>query len=230
MSQARIPGLSSLKILEHHNPFPSVPLTELEVVLKTLGYQRTVSHALLSNDVGTNGKLIKAGRSGGAQSGHAIAPTFLRLTFEAAKQLWGIGGYPAPDAEPDIVAYAGISGVGGHHCFDGYVILAGGATEEVAKLRTDLEPFDHDYYNSMAERDLHEQASMTAAKIPDGMSVVFISYSGTKGGHDYIGIARTPDGRDFPFTATPAFFSRLLQTAYVGAPVRLSPTLHAIEP
>ena len=230
MSQARIPGLASLKILEHHNPFPSVPLTELEVVLKMLGYQRTVTHALLSNDVGTNGKLIKAGRSGGAQSGHAIAPTFVRLTFEAAKQLWGTGGYPSPETGPDGVAYAGISGVGGHHCFDGYTILVGGGTEEVAKLRTDLAPFDHDDYNSIAERDLQEQGAMRVAKVPDGTTVAFISYQPTKGGHDYFGIARTPDGRDFPFTATPAFFSRLLQTAYIGTPVRLSPTLHAIEP
>ena len=229
MKQARIPGLTSLKILEHHNPFPSVPLTELEVVLKTLGYQRTVTHALLSNDIGTNGKLIKAGRSGGAQSGHAIAPTFVRLTFEAAKQLWGIGGYPSLEMKEHEVAYAGISGVGGHHAFDGYVILMGGETEEVAKLRTDLTPFDHDYYNSMAEDDLQRQEAMKAAKVPDGMIVAFISYQPTKGGHDYFGIARTPDGRDFPFTASPAFFARLLQTAYIGAPVRLSPTLHAIE-
>ena len=230
MTQARIPGLSSLKILEHHNPFPSVPLTELDVVLKSLGYQKTVTHALLSNDVGTNGKLIKAGRSGGALSGHAIAPTFIRLTFEAAKQLWGIAGYPAPEMGPHEVAYAGISGVGGHHAFDGYTILVGGGTEEVSKLRTDLEPFDHDYYNSLAERDLHEQEALTGAKVPDGMVVAFISYQATKGGHDYFGIARTPDGRDFPFTASSAFFSHLLQTAYIGTPVRLSPKLHVIEP
>ncbi len=70
---------------------------------------------------------------------------------------------------------------------------------------------------------------MRVAKVPDGMTVAFISYQPTKGGHDYFGIARTPDGRDFPFTATQAFFSRLLQTPYIGTPVRLSPTLHAIE-
>ena len=141
MSQARIPGLTSLKILEHHNPFPAVPLTELEVVLKTLGYQGTVTHALLSNDVGVNGRLIKAGRSGGALSGHAIAPTFVRLTFEAAKQLLGVGGYPAMETGQGEVAYAGISGVGGHHAFDGYTILVGGKTDEVAKLQADLTPF-----------------------------------------------------------------------------------------
>jgi len=59
--------------------------------------------------------------------------------------------------------------------------------------------------------------------------VGFISYQETQGGRDYFGIARAPDGRDFPFTATPAFFSRLLQSAYIGTPVRLSPTLQAIE-
>jgi hypothetical protein len=105
----------------------------------------------------------------------------------------------------------------------------GGATEEVAKLRTDLEPFDHDYYNSVAERDLEEQKALSGAKVPDGMTVAFISYQETKGGRDYFGIARTPDGRDFPFMATPAFFTRLLQTAYIGTPVRLSPTLQANE-
>ncbi len=229
MSQARIPGLSSLKILEHHNPFPAVPLTELEVVLKTLGYQGTVTQALLGDDVGTNGRLIKAGRSGGALSGHAIAPTFVRLTFEAAKQLLGIGGYPSLEVERNEVAYAGISGVGGHHAFDGYVILVGGRMEQVAKLQGDLTPFDHDYYNPVAERDLNEQEAMSGAKVPDGMTVAFISYQETKGGRDYFGIARTPDGRDFPFTASPAFFARLLQTAYIGTPVRLSPTLQAIE-
>ena len=38
------------------------------------------------------------------------------------------------------VAYAGISGVGGHHTFDSYAILVGGGTEEVSKLRTDWNP------------------------------------------------------------------------------------------
>ncbi len=229
MNQARIPGLSSLKILEHHNPFPAVPLTELEVILKPLGYQGSVTQALLSDDVGTNGRLVKAGRSGGALSGHAIAPTFVRLTLEAAKQLLGVGGYPALKMGPEEVAYAGISGVGGHHTFDGYVILVGGRTQEVAKLQIDLTPFDHDYYNSVAERDLEEQKALSGAKVPDGMTVAFISYQETKGGRDYFGIARTPDGRDFPFTASPAFFTRLLQTAYIGTPVRISPTLQAIE-
>ena len=229
MRQARIPGLSSLKVLEHHNPFPAVPLTELEVVLKGLGYKGTVTHALLSNDVGVNGKLIKAGRSGGALSGHAIAPTTVRLTFEAAKQLLGVGGYPALEMGQNEVAYAGISGVGGHHTFDGYTILAGGRTEDVAKRQLDLTPFNHDLYNAKAERDLEEQIAMTEANVPDGMTVAFISYQETKAGRDYFGIARAPDGRDFPFTATPAFFSRLLQSAYIGTPVRLSPTLQAIE-
>jgi hypothetical protein len=229
MRQARIPGLSSLKVLEHHNPFPAVPLTELEVILKSLGYQGTVTHALLSNDIGVNGRLIKAGRSGGALSGHAIAPTTVRLTFEAAKQLLGVGGYPGLEMGQNEVAYAGISGVGGHHTFDGYTILAGGRTEEVVKQQIDLTPFNHDLYNAKAERDLEEQIAMTAANVPDGMTVAFISYQETKAGRDYFGIARAPDGRDFPFTATPAFFSRLLQSAYIGTPVRLSPTLQAIE-
>lgn len=229
LKQARIPGLAHLKILEHHNPFPSVPLTELEVVLKSLGYRGSVTHALLSGDVGTTGRLIKAGRSGGAQSGHAITPTFVRLSLEAAKQLLGIGGYPIPEIEQDEVGYAGISGVGGHHAFDGYVILAGGRTEQVAKLRVDLEPFDHDHYNAVAERDLIEQEGLGGAKIPDGMTVVFISFQETKSGRDYFGIARTPDGRDFPFAATAAFFDRLLRTAYIGTPVRLTPALQAVE-
>lgn len=230
MGQARIRELSSLKILEHHNPFPAVPLTEVEIILKSLGYQATVTHALLRNDVGVNGKLIKAGRSGGALSGHAIAPTTVRLTFEAAKQLLGVGGYPALEMGENEVAYAGISGVGGHHTFDGYTILAGGRTEEVAKLQIELTPFDHDHYNSVAERDLEEQKAMSGANIPEGMIVAFISYQETKAGRDYFGIARAPDGRDFPFMATPAFFERLLRTAYIGTPVRLTPTLHAIEP
>ncbi len=229
MRQARIPGLSSLRILEHHNPFPAVQLTELEVILKALGYRGTVTHALLNNDVGVNGRLIKAGRSGGALSGHAIAPTIVRLTFEAAKQLLGVGGYPALEMGQNEVAYAGISGVGGHHTFDGYTILAGGKTEEVMKLQADLAPFDHNYYNAVAERDLEEQKALGGAKVPDGMTVAFITYQETKAGRDYFGIARAPDGRDFPFTATPVFFQRLLHTAYIGTPVRLSPTLQAVE-
>jgi len=127
------------------------------------------------------------------------------------------------------IAYAGISGVGGHHTFDGYTILAGGRTEELVRLQLDLTPFNHDHYNGVAERDLEEQIAMTAANVPDGMTVAFISYQETKAGRDYFGIAHSPDGRDFPFTATPAFFTRLLQSAYIGTPVRLSPTLQAIE-
>jgi hypothetical protein len=230
MRQAKIPGLHSLKILEHHNPFPAVPLTELEVVLRNLGYRGSVTHALLSNDVGVNGRLVKAGRSGGALSGHAIAPTFIRLTYEAAKQLLGIGGYPAPEVGDDEVAYAGISGVGGHHTFDGYTILAGGKTEAVARLQVALTPFDHEYYNGLADRDLAEQKALSGAEVPDGMTVGFISFQETRGGRDYFGIARAPDGRDFPFLASPAFFERLLKTPYIGTPVRLSPTLQAIEP
>jgi len=61
------------------------------------------------------------------------------------------------------------------------------------------------------------------------MVVDFISYQGIKGGHDCFVIARTPDGRDFPFTASSAFFSSLLQMACIGTPVRVSPTLQAIE-
>src|SRR5262249_38357035 len=76
--QARIADLSDVKILEHHNPFPAVPLTELEIILNSLDYHGNVSDALLLNDVGVNGELIKAGRSGGAMSGHGITPTFVR--------------------------------------------------------------------------------------------------------------------------------------------------------
>jgi len=229
VSQARISGLSSLRVLEHHNPFPAVPLTELEVVLKHLGYPNSVSHALLSDDVGVNGRLIKAGRSGGAMVGHGITPTFIRLVFEAAKQLWGVGGYPPLVLGPPEVAYAGVSSVGGHHTFDGYAVLAGGRTEEVAKLSAELEPFDHAYHNRMVGRDLEAQAALTGANVPVGMTVGFISYQETKAGREYFGIARTPDGRDFPFVGTPAFFERLLQTAYIGTPVRIAPTLQAME-
>ncbi|MBI2455431.1 MAG: hypothetical protein HYV46_04760 [candidate division NC10 bacterium] len=229
MSQARIPGLSSLKILEHHNPFPGVPLTELEVVLRSLGYPGSVSHALLANDVGVNGRLIKAGRSGGAMAGHGITPTFVRLVYEAAKQLWGVGGYSPLGLTPEAVAYAGISSVGGHHTFDGYVILAGGRTEEVSKIQEALKPFDHDSTNAAVGRDLEEQAALTGVEVPDGMTVAFISHQETKRGRDYFGIARTPDGRDFPFVGPPGFFERLLTSAYIGTPVRLSPTLQALE-
>ena len=229
LAQARIPGLGSLKVLEHHNPYPAVPLTELEVILQALNYQGSVSSALLRNDVGVHGRLVKAGRSGGALSGHAITPTFLRLTFEACKQLLGVGGYPPLETGEHEVAYAGASSVGGHHTFDGYSILAGGRTESVAKLQVDLTPFDHAAYNSRAERDLDEQTALTRAQVPEGMTVAFISYQDTKAGREFFGIARTPDGRDVPFAASPAFFTRLLQTAYIGTPVRLSSTLQVLE-
>ncbi len=229
MSQARIPDLSSLKVLEPHNPFPAVPLTEWEIVLESLGYQGTVTQALLRSDIGVNGKLVKVGRSGGALAGHAIAPTTVRLTFEAAKQLLGVGGYPELELGPEKVAYAGTSGVGGHHTFDGFVILAGGKAEEIAKVPTQIIPFDHEHYNAVAERDLEGQKALAGAKVPDGMTVGLVSYQETKSGRDYFGIARAPDGRDFPFMATPTFFERLLQTAYIGTPIRLSPTLQVIE-
>ncbi len=229
MSQARITGLSSLKLLEHHNPFPAVPLTELEVVLRNLGYLGSVSHALLTNDVGVNGRLIKAGRSGGAMAGHGITPTFVRLVYEAVKQLWGVGGYSPLGLGPEEVAYAGISSVGGHHTFDGYVMLAGGRTEEVSKLQVALKPFDHDSLNAVVGRDLEAQANLRGVEVPAGMTVAFISYQETKGGRDYFAIARTPDGRDFPFVGPPGFFERLLTSVYIGTPVRISPTLQALE-
>ncbi len=229
LTQARIPGLTSLKILEHHNPYPAVPLTEMEVILKSLGYPHSVSHALLRNDIGVHGRLIKAGRSGGAQSGHAITPTFIRLAFETFKQLLGTGGYTPLEMGEQEVAYAGVSSVGGHHAFDGYSILVGGRTEEVSQLEANLAPFDHTDHNAQVERDLEEQAALPGAHIPDGMTVAFISFRETKSGREFFGIARTPDGRDFPFTATPAFFTRLLETAYIGTPIRLSPTLQALE-
>ncbi len=229
MGQARIPGLSSLKILEHHNPFPAVPLTELEVVLRNLGYPGSVSHALLTNDLGVNGRLIKAGRSGGAMAGHGITPTFVRLVYEATKQLWGTGGYPTITLGAEEIAYAGISSVGGHHTFDGYVILAGGGVRELGTLQVGLAPFDHDSTNAVVGRDLEAQAALHGVEIPDGMIVAFISHQESKGGRDYFGIARTPDGRDFPFVGPPALFARLLQTAYIGTPVRISPTLQALD-
>lgn len=229
MRQARIPGLSSLKILEHHNPFPAVPLAELEVVLRSLGYAGGVSHALLTNDGGVNGRLIKAGRSGGAMAGHGITPTFVRLVYEAAKQLWGMGGYPPLPLGEEEVAYAGISSVGGHHTFDGYVMLAGGRTEEVSKLQVALKPFDHDLTNAEVERDLEAQANLRGVEVPAGMTVAFISHQETQGGRDYFGIARTPDGRDFPFVGPPGFFESLLKSAYIGTPVRISPTVQALE-
>lgn len=227
--QARLPGLGSLKVLEHHNPYPAVPLTELTVLLKALGYPGSVTQALLQNDIGVHGRMICAGRSGGAQVGHAITPTFVRLTFETFNQFLGTGGYPALDLGADEVAYGGVSSVGGHHTFDGYAILAGGRREAVATLDAALEPFDHDHYNGVIERDLEEQAALTGAVIPDGMTLGFISFQETKGGRDYFAIARTPDGRDFPFVGSPAFFTRLLETAYIGTPIRISPTLQAVE-
>jgi hypothetical protein len=228
LNQAFIPGLRSLKILEHHNPFPAVPLTELEIILKSFGYKDKVSDALLSEDVGVKGKLIKAGRSGGAMSGHGITPTFVRLTFEAFKELLGEGGYPSIETENG-VAYAGISSVGGHHTFDGYVFLAGSQTEAVAKLETGLESFDHDDCNGRVDLDLREQQSLDGADVPEGMTVAFISYRESRKGREYFGLARTPGGRDFNFSASAAFFERLLESPYIGTPIRITPTLQAIE-
>ena len=227
--QAQIADLSDVKILEHHNPFPAVPLTELEIILNSLDYRGKVSDALLLNDVGVNGKLIKAGRSGGAMSGHGITPTFVRLAFEGCKGLLGTGGYPELETIDDRVAYAGISSVGGHHTFDGYMVLAGGKTDAVTKLETSLEPFDHDYYNRKVEHDLVEQKTLTSAKVPNGMTVAFISYRETRIGREYFGIAQAPDGRDFPFSASRPWFESLDASRYTGCPIRISPTLHGIE-
>jgi len=229
LQQAQIGNFSHLEILEHHNPFPAVPVTELDIILQTIGYKGSASDALLKNDVGVNGKIIKAGRSGGAMSGHGITPTFVRLAFETFKELMGIGGYLLLESANDRVAYAGVSSVGGHHTFDGYVFLAGGKTEAVAKLESKLSSFDHEDANGRVDRDLREQTNLTAVNIPDGMMVVFISYRETGTGREYFGIARTPDGRDFPFLAPSLCFERLLASAYVGAPIRISPTLQAIE-
>ena len=227
--QANLADLSDLKILEHHNPFPAVPLTELEIILNSLDYRGSVSDALLQDDVGVNGKLIKAGRSGGAMSGHGITPTFVRLLFEGAKELLGVGGYPGLETTEERVAFAGISSVGGHHTFDGYVVLAGGKTDAVAKLATGLEPFDHHGYNRRVELDLAEQKALTGAKVPNGMTVAFISYRETRIGREYFGIAQAPDGRDFPFSAARPLFEGLETCRYAGCPIRISPTLHGIE-
>jgi len=227
--QAQIRDLSDVKILEHHNPFPAVPLTELEIILNSLNYRGKVSEALLLEDVGVNGKLIKAGRSGGAMSGHGITPTFVRLAFEGCKGLLGTGGYPELENSENRVAYAGISSVGGHHTFDGYLILAGGKTDTVAKLESSLEPFDHEYYNRKVERDLMEQKNLAGAKVPNGMTVAFISYRETRVGREYFGIAQAPDGRDFPFSASRPWFESLDASHYAGCPIRISPTLHGIE-
>ena len=51
----------------------------------------------------------------------------------------------------------------------------------------------------MAEHDLQDQEAMKAAKVPDCTTVAFSSCQPTKAGHDCVGIARTPDGRAFPF-------------------------------
>ncbi|HTN69977.1 MAG TPA: hypothetical protein VMO00_02700 [Methylomirabilota bacterium] len=227
--QAQITNLSDLKILEHHNPFPAVPLTELEIILNSLDYRGSVSEALLLNDVGVNGRLIRTGRSGGAMSGHGITPTFIRLAFEASKGLLGAGGYPSLETSDDRVAYAGISSVGGHHTFDGYVVLAGGKTDSVAKIETSLEPFDHDHYNRRVERDLEEQKALKGVIVPHGMTVAFISYRETRIGREYFGIAQAPDGRDFPFSASRPLFESLDASRYAGCPIRISPTLHGIE-
>ena len=229
LRQANIVNPADLKILELHNPFPGVSLAELEVILKFIGYGGRISDALLSNDIGTNGKLIKAGRSGGAMCGHAITPTFVRLAFEAAKELLGTGGYPEMVTEDDRISYAGISSVGGHHTFDGYLLLAGGKTEKVANIDSDLAPFDHDYLNRIVDRDLCEQANLAAAEVPNSMTVAFISYRESRLGREYFGIAHAPDGRDFPFSASQPLFERLDASHSDAYPIRLSPTLHAIE-
>jgi hypothetical protein len=229
MRQAEIPGLPSLKILELHNPYPGVPLTELQVILQALIYPWGVSRALLQNDVGIHGKLVMVGRSGGAQAGHAITPTFIRLVWEATKQLLGTGGYPALELERNEVAYAGVSSVGGHHTFDGYTFLAGSTTEEVERLHTTVAPFEHSYYNSQIEHDLKAQDRLDGVDVPPGMTVAFITYHDTKDGREYFGLARTPDGRDFPFAGSPEFFNRLLASPYIGTPIQLSRTLQAVE-
>jgi hypothetical protein len=228
LGQARIPALSGLKILEHHNPYPAVPLTELRVLLEALGYRGGVTQALLKNDVGVHGTLIKAGRSGGAQAGHAITPTFIRLVWETAKQLQGVGGYPPLELGEGEVAYAGVSSVGGHHTFDGYTFLACGQPGDLARAPSHVAPFDHDGFNVKAERDLETQDALSTVEVPAGMTVAFISYQDTKGGREYFGLARTPDGRDYPFAGSPELFARLLGTAYIGTPIRLSGTLQAL--
>jgi hypothetical protein len=229
LKQAQITDFSNLKILEHHNPFPAVPVTELRLILRAIGYNGSVSDALLRNDVGVDGKIIKAGRSGGAMSGHGITPTCVRLIFEAYKGMLGLGGYPPMDGPANTVTYAGISSVGGHHTFDGYLFLASGSVESLAKLECDLSSFDHDACNGTVDQDLRREAQLTHVQIPDGMIVAFISYRQTGKGREYFGIARTPNGRDFPFLASPAFFEKLLSSSYIGSPVRISPTLQAIE-
>lgn len=228
LGQARIPGLSGVKILEHHNPYPAVPLTELRVLLEALGYRGGVTQALLKNDVGVHGELIKAGRSGGAQAGHAITPTFIRLVGETAKQLQGTGGYPSLGLGEGEVAYAGVSSVGGHHTFDGYTFLACGQSADLARVPTHVAPFDHDGLNAEVEHDLKMQDALSTVEVPPGMTVAFISYQDTKGGREYFALARTPDGRDYPFAGPPEVFSRLLGTAYIGAPIQLSGTLQAV--
>jgi hypothetical protein len=228
LEQARIPELSSLKILEHHNPYPAVPLTELQVLLNSLGYRGGVTQALLRNDVGVSGNLIKAGRAGGALGGHAITPTFIRLVWETSKQLCGARGYSPLDLGEDEVAYAGVSSVGGHHTFDGYTFLAAGRPEGLARLPSTVTPFDHDHYNSSAEEDLDAQDATPSVKVPLGMIVAFVTYQETKTGREYFGLARTPDGRDYPFAGPPEFFAQLLRTSYIGAPIRLSGTLQAM--
>jgi hypothetical protein len=228
LGQAGIPGMPGLKILEHHNPYPAVPLTELRVLLEALGYRGGVTQALLKNDVGVHGTVLKAGRSGGAQAGHAITPTFIRLVWEAAKQLQGVGGYPPLGLGEGEVAYAGVSSVGGHHTFDGYTFLACGKPTDLASAPTHVAPFDHDGFNAKVEHDLKTQDALSTVDVPAGMTVAFISYQDTKGGREYFSLARTPDGRDYPFAGPPELFSRLLGTAYIGTPIRLSGTLQAL--
>ena len=229
LRQARIANSSDLKILEVHNPFPGVSLTELGIMLEFIGYQGSLSYSILHSDIGVKGKLLEIGRSGGAMSGHAITPTFIRLVFEASKGLLGIGGYSGPEIDENRVAYAGVSSVGGHHTFDGYLFLAGGKTENVAKVDSLLAPFDHDSLNQIVDRDLRHQANLKAAEIPNNMTVAFISFRESTLGREYFGIARAPDGRDFPFSASQPLFERLDSSRSDGHPIRISHTLHAIE-
>jgi hypothetical protein len=96
-------------------------------------------------------------------------------------------------------------------------------------LDSDLAPFDHDSLNRIIDRDLRHQANLTAAEIPDNMTVAFISFRESRLGREYFGIARAPDGRDFPFSASQPLFERLDSSRSDGHPIRLSSTLHAIE-
>jgi hypothetical protein len=118
--------------------------------------------------------------------------------------------------------------VGGHHTFDGYTFLACGQPGDLARAPSHVAPFDHDGFNVKAERDLETQDALSTVEVPAGMTVAFISYQDTKGGREYFGLARTPGGRDYPFAGPPELFARLLGTAYIGTPIRLSGTLQAL--